>query len=51
MIGNVMKAVLAGIAASIIIALVAAFALGALQQSSTEKYAVDYSVRLDTKSQ
>ena len=44
-----MKAALVGSAAAVVIAVVAAFALGAMQQSSTERYAVDYSVRLDSK--
>lgn len=44
-----MKAALAGTAAAIVIAIVAALALNSMQQSTTEKFAVDYSVRLDTK--
>jgi len=43
-----MKAALAGIAATIIIAVSAYFVLGAIQQPASERYAASESVRLDS---
>ena len=44
-----MKAIAAGAVATVVVAIVAAFALGSIGQSSTDRFAVDYSVRLDKK--
>ena len=44
-----MKAIAAGAIAAVVVAIVASFALGSISQSSTDRYAVDYSVRLDKK--
>jgi hypothetical protein len=42
-----MKAIAAGAVATVLIAVAASFVLGSLGQTSSERYAVDYSVRLD----
>jgi hypothetical protein len=44
-----MKAIAAGAVAAAVIAIVASLAFGSIGQSSTERFAVDYSVRLDKK--
>ena len=44
-----MKAIAAGAVATVVIAILASLALGSIGQSSTERFAVDYSVRLDKK--
>jgi hypothetical protein len=44
-----MKAIAAGAVAAAVIAIVASFGFNSISQSSTDRYAVDYSVRLDKK--
>lgn len=45
-----MKSIVLGIAATIVLAVVASFALERAQQSSTERYTVPASVRINTGS-
>jgi hypothetical protein len=44
-----MKAIAASAVAIVVIAIVASLVFGSIGQSSTDRYAVDYSVRLDKK--
>ena len=44
-----MKAIAAGAVAAVVIAIVASLGFNWIGQSSTDRFAVDYSVRLDKK--
>ena len=44
-----MKAIAAGAVATVVIAIVASLVFNSIGQSSTDRFAVDYSVRLDKK--